>query len=383
MREERKLRIGIDLTGLWRPATGVFVYAIELAHQLLRLDNHNSYTLFFTGEVQPNFRELHGKFRSVVIPVRDEVISKQLVLGTLCNTLQLDVMHFPAFPPALACFRPFIWTLHDATPWLYPETMNWKSRLYFGHLGARAARSSKAIITVSNEAKRNIIEALRVPESKVRVIYEGVDGAFRKIDEHAFLNSVRARYRLPERFLLTVGTLEPRKNLPFLIRAYKRFRELTDAKLGLVIVGRKGWKSQAIDQSLAEAGDGVVVTGFIPREDLVGLYNLADAFVLPSLYEGFGFPPLEAMACGCPVIVSNRGSLPEIVGDAALLIDPTDIDSLVGALRSVFSNPRLGLTLVGKGLARVKRFSWGAAASETLGCYRETVNSREDLVAAF
>jgi glycosyltransferase involved in cell wall biosynthesis len=376
MPAERKLRIGIDLTGLWRPATGTFVYALELARQLLSFDDHNSYTLFFTGEVHANFRELNGKFRSVVIPVREEVISKQFVMAAICNMLHLDIIHFPGFPAPLACFRPFIWTLHDATAWLYPETMNWKGRLYFGRLGALTVRSSKAIITVSNESKRNITEALRVPESKVKVIYEGVSSAFRRIDDHALLSSIRSRYSLPERFLLTVGTLEPRKNLPFLIRAYERFCETTGAKIGLVIVGRKGWKSQAIDQSLAEAGSGVVVTGFVPREDLVGLYNLANVFVLPSIYEGFGFPPLEAMACGCPVIVSDRGSLPEIVGDAALLIDPTDTDSLVGALRSILENPTLAHCLVEKGLGRTKEFSWKTTASKTLDLYREVAGLR-------
>lgn len=368
---ERKLRIAIDLTGLWRPPTGTFVYALELARQLLSFDDHNSYTFFFTEEVHENFRELTGKFRSVVIPVREEVISKQLVMAAVCNMLHLDIIHFPGFPAPLACFRPFIWTLHDATSWLYPETQNWKGRLYFGHLGALTARSSKAIITVSNESKRNITEALRVPESKVKVIYEGVGDAFRRIDDQALLSSIRARYSLPERFLLTVGTLEPRKNLPFLIRAHQRFCETTGTNIGLVIVGRKGWKPQAIDQSLAGAGSDVVVTGFVPREDLVGLYNLADVFVLPSLYEGFGFPPLEAMACGCPVIVSDRGSLPEIVGDAALLIDPMDTDSLVGALRSVLEDPSLARRLTEKGRTRVKEFSWKTTASKTLDLYRE------------
>jgi len=376
----RRLRIGIDLTGLWRPSTGVFVYAIELARHLLSLDDHNSYTLFFTGQVHTAFGELEGKFRTIVVPVREEVISKQLVMAALCNTLPLDLIHFPAFPPPLACFRPFIWTLHDATAWLYPETMNWKGRLYFRNLGERSARRSKAIITGSDKAKRDIVEAVRVPESKVKVISEGVDGVFSRVDSRDFLNAVRQRYGLPERFLLMVGTLEPRKNLPFLIEAYRRFCEATQLRIGLVIAGRKGWKLDALDRCLAEAGTSVIVTGFVPREDLIGLYNLAEAFVLPSIYEGFGFPPLEAMACGCPVIVSNRGSLPEIVGDAALLIDLEDVDSLVGALRSVLCNPRLRVALVEKGLARVKGFSWRSAAIKTLDLYREIVG-REEPVA--
>lgn len=368
----RKLRIGLDLTGLWRPATGVFVYAIELARNLLSLDDRNQYTLFFSNEIHAEFRELDGRFKAIIIPVREEILSKQFIMALLCNALKLDVIHFPSFPPPLLCFRRFIWTLHDATAWLYPETQNWKARFYFRDLGARTAGSSRALVTVSNESKRNLVKALRVPEDKVKVIYEGIDtGVFRRVRDQALLSSVRARYGLPERFLLTVATLEPKKNLPFLVQGHRRLRKTNQPGIGLVIVGRKGWKTQAIDRSLSESEGGVIVTGFVPREDLVALYSLAEVFVLPSLYEGFGFPPLEAMACGCPVIVSNRGALPETVGKAAVLIDPEDLDSFVEAVRSVLTNPQYQRALVEKGLARVKEFSWRTAASKTLDLYKE------------
>jgi glycosyltransferase involved in cell wall biosynthesis len=369
------MRIGIDLTGLWRPSTGIFVYAKALTRELLCLDNENRYTLFFTGEIYPEFRELAERFRAVVIPVREEVISKQLLMAIFCNTDGLDLIHFPAFPPPVACFRPFIWTLHDATPWLYPATLDLKGRLYFRWVGGWAARFSKAIITVSNDAKRNIVAALRLPEMKVKVIYEGIDGGFRKLDDPSLLNSVRSRYGLPEKFMVSVGTLEPRKNLPFLIRAYRQMRQADRTKLGLVIVGRTGWKSEALQGELRRDAKDVVLTGFVPQADLVALYNMAEIFVLPSLYEGFGFPPLEAMACGCPVIASNRGSLPEVVGDAALLIDPTCADSLVAAIRAVESGPSLREDLARRGFERVKSFSWRTAALETLKLY-EVVAAR-------
>lgn len=354
----------------------MFVYAIELARNLLSLDDHNEYTLFFSDEVHPAFQGLGAKFKAVVIPIREEVLSKQLVMGILCNALHLDVIHFPSFPPPLLCFRPYIWTLHDAGAWLYPETKNWKGRLYFRDLGGRAASYSRVIVTVSNESKRDIVAALRVPEDKVKVIYEGIDtSVFRRVCNNTLLNSVRTRYELPERFLLTVSTLEPKKNIPFLVRAYQKLCETFQTKVGLVIVGRKGWKTQAIDRCLSESGPGVVVTGFVPPEDLVALYNLAEVFVLASLHEGFGFPPLEAMACGCPAVVSNRGSLPETVGNAALLIDPEDLDSLVHALRSVLTDSQLRGALVQKGLVRVKEFSWKTTASKTLDLYREVVGN--------
>jgi glycosyltransferase involved in cell wall biosynthesis len=376
-----KRTIGIDLTGLWRPATGIYVYALELAQQLLAFHRDHNFTLFFTQHVPPEFREFEGRFKAVMIPVRNEVLSKQFVMGAWSNRLGLDLIHFPTFPPALACFRPTIWTIHDATAWLYPETMSWKGRSYFGRLGALAARSSKAIITVSNESKRNIVEALRVPEDKVKVIYEGINPVFKRVEDAAELQALRRRYQLPERFLLSVGTLEPRKNLPFLIKVFKVLRDSyaaqpgrPESQLGLVVVGRRGWKSQEIDEALGNAGSGVILTGFVPREDLVGLYSSASALVLTSLYEGFGFPPLEATACGCPVVVSNRGSLSEVVGTTGRLLELGDIRAWVETLRMILDNPAASQPLIEKGRERMRRFSWKTAAAETLELYSQVAS---------
>jgi len=355
----------------------MFVYAVQLARELVHHGNGNEYTLFFCGEVHPAFRELEGKFRAVVFPVRNEVLAKQVFMAAHCNALRLDLIHFPAFPPPAAYFRPFVWTLHDATPWLYPETMDLKGRMYFRWVGAWGARCSRAIITVSEDSKRRITQLLRVPESKVQfVIHGGVDGGFERLDDPELLQEVRARYRLPERFILTVATLEPRKNLPFLVEAYRRFSSLAENNSGLVIAGRAGWKLASLQHALRESGHEFVLTGFVPQRHLVALYNMADVFVLPSLYEGFGLPPLEAMACGCPVIVSNRGSLPEVVGDAALLIDPESLESLVAAIRRVSGDRSLRDELRRKGFERVKHFSWSTTAARTLDLYRQAAASR-------
>jgi glycosyltransferase involved in cell wall biosynthesis len=370
------LRIGIDLTGIWRPATGIFVYATRLARELMRVDSQNSYTLFFGGAVHPEFQELSPTFRAVVIPVREELVAKQVLLPAACNAHRLDLIHFPAFPPAVACFRPFVWTLHDATPWLRPDTMDLKGRLYFRSLGGWAARLSKAIITDSDDAKRAILRCMPHLESKLNVIHLGIDAGFRTVHDMEFLSSVRERYRLPGHFILTVGTLEPRKNLPFLVEAYARLCATAENRLGLVIAGRTGWNSHPLQKCLQEAGGQIVLTGFVPQDDLVALYNLADLFVLPSSYEGFGFPPLEAMACGCPVIVSDRGSLPEVVGDAALLIDPESLDSLVGAIQTVVNDSSLRSQLIERGYARVKQFCWRTAALKTLQVYEHVVANR-------
>jgi len=368
---KRKLRIGIDLTGLWREATGIFVAASKLARELLHIDTENRYTLFFSGEVHRDFRELPSNARTRVIPIREEFFAKQILMGALCNALGLDVIHFPAFPPPVSCFRPFIWTLHDATPWLYPETMDLKGRLYFRWIGGRAARKSRLLVTDSEDAKQKIANALALPDHKVRVVRLGVDATFRRLVDLELLAAVRARYRLPERFILVVGTREPRKNLPALVQAYRRMCKANETKLGLVIVGRTGWNSEALEDDLRNHDEQIILTGFVPHSDLVALYSLAEVFVLPSLYEGFGFPPLEAMACGCPVIVSNRGSLPEIAGDAAILIDPESQDSIVTAIRTVESNQLLREDLARRGMERAKDFSWKVTAAKMLDLYYE------------
>lgn len=345
------------------------MYARELAKELMKIDDRNDYTLFFSGEVHPQFHNRPENFHPIVIPACDEILAKQVCAAALCNVLGLDLIHFPALPPAAACFRPFVWTLHDATPWLHPETMDLKGRLYYRWIGGLAVRRSKRLITVSNASKRDIIDHLSIAAERVTVIYEGIDGAFRRMGDRDALDSVRTRYHLPERFILTVGTLEPRKNLSFLIDAYRRYCSLNDGRWGLVIVGRTGWNSDSTSPSFPRGE--IIRTGFVPQSDLVALYNLADVFVLPSLYEGFGLPPLEAMACGCPVIVSRRGSLPEVVGDAALFIDPENLDSLVSALQSVNHDPRLRAALVERGMARASQFSWRTAALKTLAVYNE------------
>jgi glycosyltransferase involved in cell wall biosynthesis len=366
----RKLRIGIDLTGLWREATGIFVAASNLAHELIRCDNDNQYTLFFSGNVHDDFCELPSNARTITLPTQEEVISKQIFLGALCNTLRLDVIHFPALPPALSCYRPFIWTLHDATPWLFPETMDLKGRLYFKWIGGLGARRSRLLVTDSEDAKLKISQALHIPDHKIRVIQPGIDVTFKKLADPDVLQAVRVRYRLPERFILVVATREPRKNLSTLVQAYRRMRSIGRTRLGLVIVGRVGWKSQDLESNLGKQ-DSIVLTGFVPQPDLVALYSLAHVFVLPSLYEGFGFPPLEAMACECPVIVSNRGSLPEVVGNAAVLVNPESPDSIIAAIQAVEDSQSLRADLVRRGVERVKTFSWAKAAAMTMGLYHE------------
>ena len=195
------------------------------------------------------------------------------------------------------------------------------------------------------------------------------DSAFRPLDEAA-VRAFRARYGLPDRFILYLGTLEPRKNVPRLLEAYARLRRGGEAPM-LVLAGPRGWRHAAIDARVAALGlgDAVRFLGYVPASDLPLCYNAASVFVYPSLYEGLGLPPLEALACGTPVVASNASSLPEALGDAALLVDPRDPAALAGALAAALADEPLRGRLRAAGFAQARRFSWRRMAEQTLAVY--------------
>jgi glycosyltransferase involved in cell wall biosynthesis len=237
-----------------------------------------------------------------------------------------------------------------------------------------SARKASKIIAISENTKKDIIDYFGIDEEKIRVIYLGVDRQFSPqpdMDEVGVLS----KYNLPSGYILSVGTLEPRKNLIRLINAYKMVASSGEPVPKLVIVGGQGWGDEELGKVVRESGliDLVILTGYVPDEDLPALYRNTTVFVYPSLYEGFGLPPLEAMACGTPVITSNVSSLPEVVGDAAILIDPYNTTEIAQAIASVLKDKELRERLRMNGLARSNLFSWDKTARETLKLYQEVI----------
>ncbi len=226
----------------------------------------------------------------------------------------------------------------------------------------------------SESTKRDLIELLHVPAEKISVVPAGVEPRFRPVRDTVKLSAVRSQYDLPQWFILSVGTLEPRKNLTRLISAYAQLRRQTGLPHSLVIAGKEGWLYQGIYDQVAKEGltEHVRFPGFIADDDLPALYTLADLLAFPSLYEGFGLPPLEAMACGTPVVASNNSSLPEAVGAAALLVDAEDVDGLADAMARVLGNANLRVRLADLGRAQAARFTWTEAAHRLLDAYRLT-----------
>jgi glycosyltransferase involved in cell wall biosynthesis len=271
-----------------------------------------------------------------------------------------------------------VFTLHDVAYLHYPQYHLPRNRLFLRLMMPRFLARADAVIAVSAFTRRDAETVYGVPAARLHVIPEGVEAQFRPMPE-AELSTVRERYRLPKRFILFVGTIEPRKNLLTLIEAYAALRERArpnDGDVpGLVIAGGKGWLYTEFFDRLRSLGlqQEVTLTGFVPEDDLPRLINCAAVLAFPSVFEGFGLPVLEAMACGVPVVSSNAASLPEVVGEAGLLLPPLSVAGWVEALERVLSDPHLAAPLRALGLARAASFTWEATARQTLAVYESVL----------
>jgi glycosyltransferase involved in cell wall biosynthesis len=264
-----------------------------------------------------------------------------------------------------------VFTLHDTAYLLFPQHHLPRNRIYLRQMMPRFLARADRIIAPSENTRRDALRFYRLDPEKIEVIPEGVEARFNPDVDRTRISAVRERYALPERFILCISTIEPRKNLPTLLEAYAALRRL-HPQVGLVIAGGKGWLSEPFFERLRslELVDRVTLTGYVPDEDLPALLNAAEAFAYPSEFEGFGLPPLEAMACGVPVLCSNTSSLPEVVGEAGVQLPPHDVRAWVEALSRVIEDQQLRAGLRARGLERARLFTWETAASKTLEVYR-------------
>ena len=296
---------------------------------------------------------------------------EQLIWPWLAARRKLDLLHSMAFVTPWLTPRPAIVTVYDLSFMYFPAAFPAAQRWYLTSQTARSVRRARRVITISESGRQDVHRFFAVPLARIDVVYPGVDGTYRPLpldDVTAF----RQREDLPERFILHVGTLQPRKNIPLLIEA---FAQVAPPETGLVLVGGKGWLFDEIFSRVAALGlqDRVRFTGYAPDDDLPLWYNAADLLVFPSLYEGFGLPVVEAMACGTPVVASNSSSIPEAVGAAGLLFNPQDVAELANRITAVLHNPNLAATMREKGLKQAKRFSWPRAGQETAEVYRKAM----------
>ncbi len=373
------MRIGVDYTSAARQSAGIGRFTRELIRAALSLDTDNEYRLLVAGR-QP-IAEAHlpppsRGCRLVQTPVSERNLVRlwhrlQVPLPVEVFLGRLDIFHSPDFvlPPVARAVK--VLTIHDLSFLRVPECADPRLRWYLGQVVPRSVRRADFLLADSQSTRHDLIELLGVPPDRVQVIYGGVDARFAPVEDEETLRRVRDRYARGRPYILAVGTLEPRKNYPTLIRAFARAREEARLPHVLVIVGRKGWVYDPIFAAVDDLKlrDEVLFPGFVPDEELPALYSAADVLVTPSFYEGFGLPALEAMACGAPVIVSDVSSLPEVVGDAGVRIDPRDEAGLADALLRVIQDSALRAALRAAGLERARQFTWEGAARELLSVY--------------
>jgi glycosyltransferase involved in cell wall biosynthesis len=291
-------------------------------------------------------------------------------------TRNYDVLHAPAYVAPVAARVPVVLTVHDTIALEQPDLCSRANGLHYRLLMPSSVRRAARVIVPTKWVRSRVVQRLPEAGKKTVVIHEGVRELFRATPDRNQIDDVRREFRLRGRTILFVGNLEPKKNLGKLLAAFNRLRErFPDVQL--VLAGRTGWRARNLVETIrAQRESGcIVMTGYISTERLRALYHAADAFAFPSTVEGFGIPPLEAMACGIPVVTSTAGAIAEVVGDSALTVDPFDVEGLARALGAVLESSSLRSELREKGLARSREFSWDSAAKQTLEVYREAVRA--------
>jgi glycosyltransferase involved in cell wall biosynthesis len=360
------MHIGIDASRAAVAArTGTEWYSLQVIRRLVMLDQENSYTLYSRAPLPAEIPLAPPRMAARVMPFPR--LWTHARLSWEMARRSPDVLWVPAHVLPLVHPRRSVVTIHDLGYLYHPASYLLRHRLYLRLSTAWSARAATHLITVSAVTKADLVREHGVRPDKVTVVYSGVDTRFQPQVDQVVLTEVRQRYGIPGPYVLYVGTLQPRKNLVRLVEAFSQVAQ-EDETLRLVLAGRKGWLYDDIFATVARLGltDRVVFTGYVPDDDVPALMAGARLFVLPSLYEGFGVPVVEAMACGVPVVCANIASLPEVAGDAALLVDPTDVDALAAAIRRALTDDDLRRELIARGLRQAARFSWDRCAAETL-----------------
>lgn len=361
------MKICVDLTSLADNLSGIERYAACITLEMIK-EHEEQYVLVFKREISSLFKDVckQENIETIVLPECKKLLFNQIRLPNVLRKIKADWFIFLAFPaPVLLFKKNMVETIHDITAWDYPETMNGMSKWYFKLSHLIAIEKCKAIITISNFSKQRINEKLGYPIDKIWLIYCGIDQERFVVDDSK-LDEIRKKYHLPQRYLLSLSTLEPRKNLPLLIHAYEELIRENVELPPLVLAGRKGWKMEELLSSIDEkVKNKLYFTGFIDDEDLPEVYGMAEFFVFPSIYEGFGIPPLEAMACGTPILSSDAASLPEVCGDAAVYFESNNLQSLKDALKKIGvmdNTERTRLEYAGRD--RIGLFDWGKEANK-------------------
>ncbi len=382
------MRIAIDYTAAIRQGAGIGSYVRNLVAAMLVQDPNTQYKLLTSGRPTqerpfPTADNVVG--RSISIPDRYLNIlwyrwRAPLLPATLFSG-PVDIYHNPDFtlPPLGKKVRKVV-TIHDIAFLEHPEYAVPSLAAYLKKVVPEAVDAADVVATVSHEVSRTLIDHFQTPREKLTVIPNGVGTNFRRITDSILLSATRHKYGLKSPFVLAVGTLEPRKNHIGLIKAFSKAQKKRNGPAILAIAGGQGWLYEQTKQVIADLklDNKVRFLGRVSDLELITLYSMADIFAFPSFFEGFGVPPIEAMACGAPVITSNTSALPEVVGDAALLVDPYDTDALADAITRLVENEQLREELRRKGYLRAQQFTWATSARKMLMVYQKLYNGEKN-----
>ena len=357
------IRAAFDATAAGVGSPGVARYIADLS---VALDRMEDVEILRIAAPAPKGQRL----RRLVATAYRRALFYPVLLSRTAARSDADLVHCPGMHVPRKLEVPLVLTIHDMLAWRYPEHVGRQEALKAKVLLGRAGPMASRIIVGSEYTRDEAVRYLEVDAERVRVTPWGLDLRFHPVESSSMW--LARRFGIPGKFVLCTGTREPQKNLVRLIDAFERF-QLENPEYTLVVVGDRPRAGGAIDQAMNGSTARIVRAGFVADEELVRLYGAADCFAFPSLYEGFGFPPIEAMACGAPVICSDRASLPELVGDAAFVVDPTDPDLLAEALQSVLGSPTRARQLREKGIERARRYTWARCARVTAEIYKEAL----------
>lgn len=362
------MHIGIDARLTYYRRGGISTYISRLIPALEALDTTNTYTVFQSRKSRDS---LAKRFRHASLWTPCHHRYERYALSAELLRFNLDVLHTTDFIPPVRGAKHHVATIHDVTFLHYPQYLTEESRRYYNDQIAYAVEHADHILTISEASKRDIIALLGVPEKKITVHLLGVDESFQPLPSEIVTHYRRA-LALPDNYFLFVGTFEPRKNMIGLARAYRALLDQYPDAPSLVFVGTRGWNFDETEAGIEalNLGDKLLWREAAPQDAMPALYNGAMALILPSFYEGFGFPALEAMASGTPPIVSNRSSLPEVVGDVGILIEPEDDSALTDALYRVWQDESWRIAHGQAGIERAKHFNWESTARTALSVYK-------------
>ena len=383
-----EVRVGIDVSLVPGQTTGGGQYAYQLTRALAAIDPVNSYRLY------PLFYYIvHPDFRRADLPTAANMrVSQRSLPPALARFLwrqdrsdrfkefllgNVDIVHSTTFcaPRFQRRRRRLVVTIYDLSFVTHPES-HMAANVEHCLRGTRLAIDrADAMIAISESTRRELIDTMGAPPERIVVTPLASDPRLRRVSDPARLAAVRHRYELPERFVLFLGAMEPRKNLPRLVEAFAALKPALRRETVLVVAGAQGWLNDSVRDRVGRLGlaESVRFAGYIAEDDIAALYSLATVFAYPSLWEGFGLPVLEAMACGTPVLTSDVSSLPEVAGDAALLVPPTDVEAIADGLTRLLGDAALRADFAARGLRRVAEFSWERCARQTLAVYTSVV----------